>query len=331
MSRSNDFALAFAAAHTDTGLTRVSVTHVLQKIAEDPSFLFSDELRTLGGQCPMHAGTQQDDLDKVTVNTLLAFLFHGLRAHIEHYLPRDAEGRVVLPVPPRSPHALDPTDRAGLAAAPADVLCSFLRDSTCHLLDGLIGGWVVDVLAEEEQCRAQGGGGITAVAAASFVLRSVLEGSDLYQRAGYDLLSITRTGSHTAIHICWALAEAAPLLVPGRDAGFYDDLVRRSLKQVVPLSVASLGMLVHYMEASGMEPPDGLAIHSLPPGQQAFELDEAGLIRLRAEPITGFKKPDERYYTGCPAFYAPGLIKLYMDVVASIALENGVYGKLQGR
>ncbi|WP_029007173.1 hypothetical protein [Azospirillum halopraeferens] len=331
MSRSNDFAQAFAAAHADLGLARVSVTHILQRIAEDPAFLFGEELRSFGGQCPVHAGTNPEDRDKVAVNTLLAFLFHGLKTFMETHLPADGAGSIPLVPPPRSPYREALADPAARAAAPPEVLVSYLRDSTCHLLDEVITRWAAEVLAEEERCRQQGGGSITTVAAASFVLRTILEGSELYQRAGYDMLSITKTGSHTAIHICWSLVEAAPLLVPGRDAAFYDDLVRRSLKQVVPLSVSSLGMLVHYMEASGMEPPDGLAIHLLPKDQTAFALDDAGLIRLRAAPITPFRKPDEQHYTGCPAFYVPGLIKLYMDTVASIARDHGVYARLAER
>ncbi|MBP2290625.1 hypothetical protein [Azospirillum rugosum] len=335
MSRSNDFAAAFAKAHAEAGLTRVSVAHILQTIQKDPSFLFSAELRQGAGQCPMHAGggaaINTDDADKVTVNSLLAFLFERLRDHVAKVLPLDERGQVMLPIPPRSPHGLNPADRAAMAAAPLDVMASVLRDATCHLLDGLITGWAAELLAEEEYYRAKGSGEISTDAAATFVLRTVLEDSALYQRAGYDMLSITKTGSHTAIHICWAMVEAAPLLKPGLDAEAYDDLVRKSLKQVVPLSMASLGMLVHYMEASGIEPHDGLAIHLLPKDQTAFVLDENGLIALNPEPITRFAKPEEKHYTGCPAFYTPGFIKLYLDIVASIALDYGVYDRLRSR
>ncbi|MGF7177151.1 hypothetical protein [Azospirillum doebereinerae] len=339
-SRSNDFAQTFNAAHGDGGLTRVSIAHILQKIQADPSYLFGQELKQGAGQCPFHkggasdgngadAGLPQDDADKILVNSLLAFLFGRLRDHIAAKMPLDEAGRLMLPIPPRSPHGLDPAERASMAAAAPDVFCSVLRDATCHLLDGLITGWVAELLQEEEHYRSLGSGEISIDAAATFVLRSALEDSALYQRAGYDMLSITKTGSHTAIHICWALVEAAPLLVPGRDAAFYDDLVRRSLKQIVPLSVSSLGMLVHYMEHSGIEPPDGLAVHRLPADQTAFVLDDAGLIRLNAAPIVTFAKPGERYYTGCPAFYSTGLIKLYLDMVAGLALDYHAYDRLQ--
>lgn len=344
-ARSNDFAQTFNTAHGEAGLGRVSIAHILQRIQSDPNFLFSDDFRKGAGQCPFHAGKSegatdgaapipqapipQDDADKVAVNSLLALLFNRLRDHIAAKLPFDADGRPMLPIPPRSPHGLDPADRAAMAAAEPDVFCSVLRDATCHLLDGLITGWAVDLVQEEEYFRSQGSGEISLEAAATFVLRTVLEHSPLYQRAGYDMLSITKTGSHTAIHICWAMVEAAPLLVPGRDAAFYDDLVHRSLKQIVPLSMASLGMLVHYMEESGIEPADGLAVHRLPKNQTAFVLDANGLIRLNADPIVTFAKPGERYYTGCPAFYTTNLIKLYLDIVAGLALDYGVYDRLQ--
>ena len=345
-SRSNDFAQSFNTAHGEVGLTRVSVAHILQKIQADPSYLFGEELRRGAGQCPVHkgvaggaaggeavareeAGPPPEDADKIVVNTLLALLFGRLRDQIVAKLPFDEAGALMLPIPPLSPHGLDPADRTAMAAAAPDVFCSVLRDATCHLLDGLITLWVSDLLHEEEHYRALGSGEISVDAAATFVLRTALEDSTLYQRAGYDMLSITKTGSHTAIHICWAMVEAAPLLVPGRDAAFYDDLVHRSLKQIVPLSMASLGMLVHYMEHSGIEPKDGLAVHRLPADQTAFVLDDAGLIRLNAAPIVNFAKPGERYYTGCPAFYATNMIKLYLDIVAGLALDYRVYDRLQ--
>ncbi|WP_448204728.1 hypothetical protein [Azospirillum sp. sgz302134] len=330
MSRSNDFAAAFTKAHSEAGLTRVSVAHILQTIQKDPLFLFSTELRQGGGQCPMHA-TNKEDSDKVAVNTLLAFLFERLRDHVAKSLPVDERGQVILPIPPLSPHGINPANRAAVRAAPLEVMASLLRDATCHLLDTLISGWTAELLAEEDYYRSKGTGEISAEAAATFVLRTVLENSALYQRAGYDMLSITKTGSHTAIHICWAMVEAAPLLKPGLDDAGYDDLIRRSLKQVVPLSMASLGMLVHYMEASGIEPKDGLAIHMLPKDQTAFVLDENGLISLNPEPITRFAKPEEKHYTGCPAFYTPGFIKLYLDIVARIAMDYGVYDRLRDR
>jgi hypothetical protein len=352
-SRSNDFAQTFNAAHGEVGLSRVSVAHVLQRIQSDPSYLFGEELKRGAGQCPFHSGATaeeltsedkappeltegeaapglpQDDADKIVVNTLLAFLFNRLRDHIAMKMPFDEAGMLMLPIPPRSPHGLNPAHRNAMAAAPPDVFCSVLRDATCHLLDALITGWVSELLHEEEHYRALGSGEISIDAAATFVLRMTLDDSPLYQRAGYDMLSITKTGSHTAIHICWALVEAAPLLVPGKDNAFYDDLIRRSLKQIVPLSMASLGMLVHYMEKSGIEPHDGLAVHRLPKEQTAFVLDESGLIRLNADPITTFAKPGERYYTGCPAFYTTGLIKLYLDIVAGLAMDYNAYQRLQ--
>lgn len=357
-ARSNDFAQTFNAAHGEVGLSRVSVAHILQRIQADPAYLFGAELRRGAGQCPFHApapapaeatvpagavpeeephpaegeaapGLPQDDADKIVVNSLLSLLFNRLRDHIAAKMPLDESGRLMLPLPPLSPHRLDPAERVAMAAAVPDAMCSVLRDATCHLLDALITGWVKELLLEEEHYRALGSGEISMDAAATFVLRTTLDTSALYQRAGYDMLSITKTGSHTAIHICWALVEAAPLLVPGREVAFYDDLVRRSLKQIIPLSMASLGMLVHYMEQSGIEPHDGLAVHRLPKDQTAFVLDESGLIRLNADPIARFAKPGERYYTGCPAFYTTGLIKLYMDMVAALAIDYSVYDRVQ--
>lgn len=335
MARPNDFAQAFAAAHAEAGLTRIPLAPILQRIAAEPGYLFDEDLRRLGGHCPAHPDTRREDYEKIVVNATLAFLYDSLRTHIANSLPLAEDGRLVLPAPPDPPpgplSGLRPDDAEGLAAVPAETLCAFLRDCSCHMLDALIKEWAVQVLAEEERCRQQGDE-ITAGAAASFVLTGVLEDSDLYRKPGYDILSITKAGSHTALHACWCLAEAGPLLVPGREDAFYDDLARRSLKQLLPLPTASLGMFVHYMIAAGIEAPDHQATHVLPPDQKAFVYDgEQGVVRLDTGPIAPSAKPGERYYTGCPAFYVTGMIEMYMEIVLAIALEYGVYGRLQER
>jgi hypothetical protein len=219
-----------------------------------------------------------------------------------------------------------------MAAAPPDVFCSVLRDATCHLLDGLITGWAIDLVREEEYFRSQGSGTISLEAAATFVLRTVLEHSSLYQRAGYDMLSITKTGSHTALHVCWNLVEAAPLLRPGLDAAAYDDLARRSLKQVLPLAMGSLGMLCQFMAAGKIEADDHQAIHPLRTDQSAFLYDpDKDLIVLNTDLIEPTAMAGERHYTGCPAFYANGLINLYMEIVLTLAAQYGMYMRLQDR
>ncbi|WP_029007174.1 hypothetical protein [Azospirillum halopraeferens] len=333
MTRPNDFAQAYLAAHAEAGLTRISVAHILHRIAAEPGYLFDPEFSRLAGQCPVRHDTRQEDPEKVVVNTTLAVLYDSLRRFIVGRLPLDAEGRLRLPPPPESPYGVHPDDTAALAGLSAEDLCAFLRDCTCHLLDALITRWAAGVLAEEESCR-QAGDGITAGAAASFVLARMLETSALYTKSGYDLLSITKTGSHTALHVCWSLAEAAPLLLPGRDAAFYDALVRRSLKQVLPLSMGSLGMLVRYMEGSAIEAADHQATHVLPLHQGAFVLNDGGgepFIRLSTAPIVPTAKPGEQHYTGCPAFYVTGMIELYMEIVLAAAAAYGVWDRLQDR
>lgn len=334
MARSNDFALAFNAAHEEAGMIRIAVQQLLHKIAADPGFLFGEEFGSqLGGGCPIHADTRQEDFDKVVVNTTLSVLYEDLRSHIIAGLPLTPEGGLIMPPPPDSPHGLDPADFETLKTVPAETLCAFLRDCSCHLLDALIRTWAIKVMAEEERCRTDGGE-ITTMAAASFVLGNRLDTSDLYMPSGYNLLSITRTGSHTALHICWNLLESAPLLAPGLSPEEYGDLVRRSLKHVLPLSMGSLGMLVHYMETTGIEAEDHQAIHVLPVHQTAFVYDptlDGGSIHLNPESIAPVAKPGERYYTGCPAFYTTGMIKLYMEIVLAVASEYGVFERLQGR
>ncbi len=330
MSRNSNFAQTYFAAHEEAGMARVSLAPLLSRIAEDPNYLFGQELQSLGGQCPAHADTRKEDYEKVAINALLAFLYNDLREHIIARMPLDGDGHVVLSNPPDSPHGLDVADAAALDAAPVDTLIGFLRDSICHLLDAIIKDWAIKVMAEEERCRAEGS--ITPLAAASFVLANTLESSVLHSPSGYDMLSITKTGSHTALHVCWNLCESAPMLRPGLTLDQYDDLSRRSLKQVLPLAMGSLGMLCQFMGAGFIEADDHQAIHPLPAHQTAFVYDEdepGGMIVLNADLIEPTAQAGERHYTGCPAFYANGLINLFMEIVLSVAARHDIYGRKQ--
>jgi hypothetical protein len=333
MTRINDFALAYNAAHEKAGLTRISVSHILKKIEEDPNYLFSDDFQKLGGHCPVHHGTRSEDFDKVVVNTTLSQLYPSLVQHIASRMPLEPDGRLILPPAPESPYRIDPNDKAAMAAASPEVVCKVLRDCMCHLLDALIREWAVGVFAEEERCRQSGD--ITTEAAASFMLESKLSTCELYAPSDYNLLSITCTGSHTALHVCWSLIESAPLLVPGRDDAFYDALLRRSGKHVAALATGSLGMLVHYLGAANIEADDHQATHVLPKDQKAFfldtESDPDGLILLNTGPIKPSAAKDEHYYTGCPAVYTQGMIKLYLELCLVVAEQFDVYIRLQER
>ncbi|MFD1624191.1 hypothetical protein [Azospirillum griseum] len=328
MARPNDFALAYLAAHDTAGMTRINLAPLLHRIAEDPNYLFGQELHQLGGHCPVHGDTRKEDYEKVAINALLALLYADLRAHIMNRLPLDEDGHIVLSNPPESPHGLDFADPAGLAAAEPLRLIAFLRDAVCHLLDAIIRDWAVKVMLEEDRCRTEGT--ITELAAACFVLSQSLNSSVLHSPSGYDMLSITKTGSHTALHVCWNLVESAPLLRPGLDTPRYDDLARRSLKQMLPLAMGSLGMLCQFMTAGGIEADDHQAIHPLRPDQTAFLYDaDQDIILLNSALIEPTAMVGERHYTGCPAFYANGLINLYMEIVLALAAHHGIYQRLQ--
>lgn len=329
MARSNDFAQIYFERHEQAGMARVNLATILHRIGDDPNYLFSQELRQMAGHCPIHQDTRQEDYEKVTINSLLAFLYADLRDHITQRLPLDETGHIILHTPPDSPHGLDIDNTAQLAAADPRQLVGFLRDAVCHLLDAIIKDWAIKVMVEEEHCRNSGE--ITPLAAAAFVLGDVLASAELHAASGYDMLSITKTGSHTALHVCWNLCEAAALLRPGLTAGQYEDLARRSLKQVLPLAMGSLGMLCQFMEAGGIEASDHQAIHPLPANQTAFFYDDSrgeGLIMLDPALSQPTATPGEKHYTGCPAFFAAGLINLYMEIALAVVARYQVYARL---
>lgn len=333
MTRINEFALAYNAAHEKAGLTRISVSHLLKKIEDDPNWLFGEEFGKLGGHCPIPHDTRSEDYDKVVVNTTLSMLYPSLIQHMATRMPLAEDGRLLMPPAPQSPYQLDINDDAALDAAKPEILCAALRDAMCHLLDAMIREWAISVLAEEERCRQAGE--ISTTAAASFLLEQKLSTCELYAPSDYNLLSITCTGSHTALHVCWSLIESAPLLLPGKTDPEYDGLLRRSGKHVAALATGSLGMLVQYLGAANIEADDHQATHVLPKDQKAFfldyESDPEGLILLSTGPIATSSQPGEHFYTGCPAVYTQGMIKFYLELALVVADQYDVYRRLQKR
>lgn len=333
MAKINDFALAYNAAHEKAGMTRISVSQILKKIDEDPNFLFGEEFGRLGGQCPVHPATRSEDFDKVVVNTTLAMLYPSLVRHIVKRLPLAEDGALLMPAAPQSPYGVDPNDEAAMAAAGPEIVCAALRDGMCHLLDAMIREWAIEIFAEEDRSRQSGE--ITASAAASFLLEQKLSTCELYAPSDYNLLSITCTGSHTALHIIWSLIESAPLLWPGRTDAEYDALLRRSGKHLSALAAGSLGMLVHYLGAAGIEADDHQATHVLPRDQRAFfldfEADPEGIILLDPFVVKPSAQSGEHYYTGCPAVYTQGMIKFYIELALVAADQYDVYKRLQNR
>lgn len=333
MARINDFALAYNAAHEQAGLTRISVSHILKKIEEDPNYLFGEDFGKLGGHCPIHHDTRSEDYDKVVVNTTLALLYPSLVQHMAARMPLAEDGRLLVPAAPQSPYGLDPNNEPAMDAARPEIICAALRDCMCHLLDALIREWAIGVFAEEERCRQEGE--ITDAAAASFLLEQRLTTCELYAPSDYNLLSITCTGSHTALHVCWSLIESAPLLAPGKTDAEYDALLRRSGRHMAALATGSLGMLVQYLGAANIEADDHQATHVLPTDQKAFfldyEADPEGVILLSTAPIKPSAQPGEHYYTGCPAVYTQGMIKFYMELCLVVADQYDVYKRLQRR
>ena len=54
MARTNDFALTYASAHEEAGMTRINLAPILHRIAEDPNYLLSEELLALARPSPAH-------------------------------------------------------------------------------------------------------------------------------------------------------------------------------------------------------------------------------------------------------------------------------------
>ncbi|HYE00334.1 MAG TPA: hypothetical protein VEH84_13200 [Alphaproteobacteria bacterium] len=309
-------------AHAEAGLARVPLAPLLRRLREDPGLLDPATPFDLGRLGVDLTGLSQRNREELHVNLLLALLFEDLADYVRPRLlehPKSfTEGPFEGRMPRRGRFGAEELRQAYLAD---------LRDASLAMVNSFIGYWQRG-LAQQDFILNAARQPPNLLTAAWRQLYALMDGSEYYRKAGYDITTIAVTGSNTALHICWSLVEVAPLLAPGSDAAGYEALVRRSRKEVLPLAIGSLGMLVTYMEASGLHPPSSLAVHPMPADQTAFRLEsEAGgpVMRLQGAAVEPFRREGDGAYTGCPAFYVPGFIESYLDWVIAIAAHYGVY------
>lgn len=296
------FAQLYRQAHGKAGLSRLPVAALLDWLtgrggdASDIDSLISHGQPVSG-----------DNLDRVKGNVFLAFLFHDLRHKLDAHMQaaRRAGTGPFAPLPPGLPQAQK---------------LNRLRAQSCVSLNQVLEAWAADL-------------GNRSAPACPFArmarfAKGFFKGSALYARADHDMVSISKTGSNTALHMCFSLVEAALHLGLDLPANEWRAALWRSRKELKTLAAGSLGMIVTFLHASHLEPEGESAVNPTSGDACAFRLEQGAegvRLRLDSRPIKPFSTGHDQLYTGCPAFHVSGMIEMYLDWVLDIAAFHGLH------
>jgi hypothetical protein len=304
----NSFAQLYRQAHQKVGMNRLGVAAIL------------DWLTQRGGDADgldavLHDGTPMtpDNRDRVKGNLFLSFLFHDLRGRLDAQM-RLCRAQGLGPFQPM-PYGLSQAQKL-----------NWLRSQSCIALNQVLEDWAAAV-----QMRPLSACPFARMARFA---KSFFKGSSLYRRAEHDMVSISKTGSNTALHMCFSLVEAALRLQLEEEGQAWRAVLWRSRKELKTLASGSLGMIVTFLHASQLEPEGESAVNPTAGETCAFYLDEGpdgARLRLDPGPIRPFSTGHDRVYTGCPAFHVAGMIEMYLEWVLDIALAHGLDTNPEGR
>ncbi|MFV3076733.1 hypothetical protein [Niveispirillum fermenti] len=296
------FAQLYRLAHAKAGLARLGVSNLLDWLTRRGGDAAGLDLLLEDGR-PL----TPDNRDRVKGNIFLSFLFHDLRHRL---LVRMDQARIkkdgpFAPLPP------------GLSQ---DQKLNWLRSQCCLTLNLVLDEWAAEMADRPVS-------GCPFARMARFA-QGFFKGSALYARAGHDMVSISKTGSNTALHMCFSLVEASLHLGVDLPVADWRDAMWRSRKELKTLAAGSLGMIVTFLHASRLEPEGESAVNPTTGEACAFRVEQGvdGLrLRLDSRPITPFTTGHDRLYTGCPAFHVGGMIEMYLDWVLDLAAHHGLH------
>jgi hypothetical protein len=300
----HSFARRYKDAHAAAGVTRIAMAPHLDRLLTGRDDPLQVAQEWLGGGDGRLTNANRD---RLTGNFLLSGLFFDLLPLLDRRMT-DARQRLEGPFAPL-PDDLCERDRLLL-----------LRSASCVTLNEVLDAWAADIalnpsLAPRSRCP---------VSRLFGAARRFFSRSDLYKRAGHDPVSLAKTGSNTAIHVCWSMIEAALSFDLAMPAAEWRGVVWRSRKEAITLASGSLGMIVRFLEASHLHPDQDSAVNPTS-DQHAFRLDQgADGLRMRLDPqfIQPFSTGNDRLYTGCPAFNVGGMIERYLEWSLEIALHH---------
>jgi hypothetical protein len=296
------FAQLYRQAHGKAGLSRLGVGAILDWLmrrggdAQGIDTLLDDGL-------PLTS----DNRDRVKGNLFLSYLFHDLRdkLHIHMEAARAAGDGPFAPLP------------KGLTQQQK---LNWLRAQACISLNLVLDEWAADLAAKPTPACP--------FARMARFAQGFFKGSALYARADHDMVSISKTGSNTALHMCFSLVEASLHLGLDMAVPAWRDAMWRSRKELKTLAAGSLGMIVTFLHTSKLEPEGESAVNPTTGEACAFKVEHApdGVrLRLDARSITPFSTGNDRIYTGCPAFHVSGMIEMYLDWVLDLAIHHGLH------
>ncbi|MEE3626187.1 hypothetical protein UCD39_19740 [Nitrospirillum sp. BR 11752] len=304
---SGSFARAYQEAHAAAGIQRLAVTPVLEMMD-----LTGDAHALDAYLARAHAdlALTSDNVDRLKGNLHLVFLFRDFR----HRLVRAME-------------RMKDTGAGPFAALPewmsAHHRFGLLRTAGCLGLNKELDLWMADLEARgAPQAPIACPFGRMARAAGRF-----FSASALYRRADHSVLSIAKTGSNTALHVCWSLVEAAYYLGVDLPPAEWRAMLWRSRKEIATLASGSLGMIVAFLEAAHLHPHGDSAVNPTTQEGSPFRLVGEGADRrldLRLDGIAPVSTGHDRLFTGCPAFHVSGMIDTYLTWVLDIALHHGL-------
>lgn len=203
-----------------------------------------------------------------------------------------------------------------------------IRTASCDTFNNWVNQWISERHFQNERIRRDGGVPDAYGLGIEQALRFFAQ-SPLYTKANHTFASLVHSGSCTALHVCWTLLEAAAYQASLPRAEDYAGLILRSRKNILPLAIGSLGMVVTYLNNSHLHPHDGRAVHATKHGQDGIvvEHDKEGLPYLTMNPkyIQPFVHGENHHYTGCPAFYVTGLIETYLEACTDLAQFYNIF------
>lgn len=306
-AHTGSFARAYQEAHAAAGIQRLAVTPVLEMMdmAGDP-----DALDAYLARAHANLPLSSDNVDRLKGNMHLVFLFRDFRRPLARAMERMKDTGA-------GPFAALPTWMS------AHHRFGLLRTAGCLGLNKELDDWIADLDAR---------GAPEAPIACPFgrmarAARRFFAGSALYKRADHSVLSIAKTGSNTALHVCWSLVEAAYYLGVDLPPAEWRAMLWRSRKEIATLASGSLGMIVTFLEAAHLHPHGDSAVNPTTHEGSPFRLVGEGADRrldLRLDGITPMTTGHDRLFTGCPAFHVGGMIDTYLSWVLDIAIHHGL-------
>lgn len=296
------FAQLYRQAHAKAGLSRLGVGAILDWLTRRGGDTDGIDAQLADGQ-----HLTPDNRDRVKGNLFLAFLFHDLRDRLHRHMDT-ARARAEGPFAPLPP---------GLSQSQK---LNWLRAQACISLNLVLDDWAAELATRPAPACP--------FARMARFAQGFFKGSALYARANHDMVSISKTGSNTALHMCFSLLEASLHLGLDMGPAAWRDAMWRSRKELKTLAAGSLGMIVTFLHASKLEPEGESAVNPTTGEACAFRVEHApdGVrLRLEGAAIRPFSTGHDRLFTGCPAFHVSGMIEMYLDWVLDLAIHHDLY------